>query len=273
MHRLIEKSIELTYSPGYIDRLQREVYGVPEPELRTIDPGIITKITEAHGRKDGNGLLNSLLRLDKFPVDDVYLGILRKGGPEFVEKNPETTGRITDRLLSMPVEDLIRLCRKPKEGNRQLGEAFHNWVMELGFPKLNREEFRRMDRHTDIHGVEHEVLSLNGSRKDFKDFANRYLDCGVDKELDLLLKVGGNYIIGEAKYVSSFGGNQNAHIAEALDFIHSSRGDATRVAILDGVVWLDTGNVISRRIRKTESIAMSALLLPGYVMDLLNSGH
>ena len=86
----------------------------------------------------------------------------------------------------------------------------------------------------------------------------------------MLFKVKGEYVIGEAKYVSAFGGNQDAHIEEALDFIHSSRGDAIRIAVLDGVVWYDTKNKISKRVRRTESIAMSALLLPNFIENLAN---
>ena len=271
MHQLIKASIDLAYSHGYIDRLQRDVYRVPEPELRALDPDVVTEITRAHGKKDGVALLNALLALDKFPIDDVYVGPLRIGGPEIVNKNPETTKRITKRLLSMRVEELIALCRQPKAGNRQLGEAFHNWFSGLGYPKLPENSFRNVEEFSDVAtGEVHNTLMLAGSRKQFKDFANKYLDCGVDKELDLLFKVKGEYVIGEAKYVSAFGGNQDAHIEEALDFIHSSRGDAIRIAVLDGVVWYDTKNKISKRVRRTESIAMSALLLPNFIENLAN---
>ena len=270
MHQLVKASIDLAYSHGYIDRLQRDVYKIPDLTPRKLSSHSITEIVQAFENKDSEKLLQTLLKLDKFPVDDVYLGVLRHGGKEFIDSNPHVVKRITDWLFSMRQEELIALCRQPVVSNRRMGESFHKWFKRLGFPEVPKETFWNLEDFSDVDGKNHNVILLKGSRKEYKKFANEYLDCGVEKELDLLLKVNGQYIIGEAKYVSSFGGNQTGSIKEALDFINSQQGDATRIAVLDGVVWLDTQNKMSKWIRRTESIAMSALLLLNFIENLAN---
>ena len=50
-----------------------------------------------------------------------------------------------------------------------------------------------------------------------------------------------------------------------MQFIQTVHGDATRIAIMDRVVWLDTGNRMNVEIRRCESIAMSSLLLEDFL--------
>jgi len=70
------------------------------------------------------------------------------------------------------------------------------------------------------------------------DYANTILHCDLDKGPDLLAKAGANYIVGEAKFVTDFGGGQKAQFRDAMRLLESKKGNAIRIAILDGVVWI-----------------------------------
>ncbi len=266
MHKLIKKSIELASRDGYLDKLH-SVYDVSIVASRNITNNKISEIVNAYAKKDGVRLIEILLELDKFPVDDIYVGFLRhnKGA---IKKNPQTVKRLTERLFSMPVEDVIKLCRQPIVDNRRMGELFHKWLANLDYPKLEEDEFSSFDVLPDLKGCEHRIFMLNGSRKDYRDFVNTHLGCGLEKELDILLKVNGQYIIGEAKYFSNYGGNQDRQFDDAMKFLLSTQGEATRIVVLDGVVWLDTANKMCKKIRYLESIAMSAIILPTFIEEI-----
>ncbi len=90
----------------------------------------------------------------------------------------------------------------------------------------------------------------------------------LGRGLDLVMKVNDTKVIGEAKYLGTSGGKQNTAFEEALQLIHSTDGNATRIALLDGFMWLDGGQKMQRKIRLVESIAMSALLLPEFIESL-----
>lgn len=267
MNKWVKRSIDLASQDEYLDKLH-DVYSVAKVELRKIPQNLIEQIVKAHGNEDSFKLVSALLKLSKFPIDDIYVGYLRLD-EDAINVNPKTVERIGKRLLDMPVEDLIRLCKQPKVDNRRMGELFHRWFRGLDYPKLNEDDFQRLDKHTGLDGKKYDVLTMEGSRKEFRDFVNRECGCGLEKELDILVKVGGEYIIGEAKYFSGFGGHQDDQFKDAVDsFLLKSQGEAARVAVLDGVVWLDKGEKMCVKARRLEAIAMSALLLPRFLRDI-----
>jgi hypothetical protein len=268
MHPMIAESIRLAKAGGYLDRLH-SVYDVSDVGERVIPDRTLSGIAEAYANRDQKELVKVLLNLDKFPIDDIWVGILRKD-ESLIDSNPETVKRLGDKLLTMPMEELLKRCRQPKVDNRRMGELFHKWFTNLPYPKLPEETLANVDEFTDIQGVSHKVLTLDGTRKDFRDFININAGCGLEKELDVLVKVNGQYVIGEAKYFSDFGGHQMGQFKDAVDdFLLSTQGNATRIAILDGVIWLDTQNEMNRKIRNLESIAMSALLFPSWLQSIL----
>lgn len=266
MNPWVKRTLDLVAQDGYLDKLH-DVYSVAKIEPRKIDADLIGRIVKAHGQGNPFDLVSALLELDKFPVDDIYVGFLRID-ENAINANPATVKRIGSRLLSMPVEDVLKACRQPIVSNRQMGELFHNWFAALAYPRLNEDEFSRLNSYVGIDKKEQTILTLEGTRKEYRDFVNRELNCGLEKELDVLVKVNGDYIIGEAKFFSAFGGHQFDQFKDAVDdFLLKSQGNATRIAVLDGVVWLDTGEKMCLKARRLDSIAMSALLLPRFLTD------
>jgi hypothetical protein len=262
MNTWIRSSIELANRDSYLDNLL-SVYDVSAVSERQVSADHIKEITNAHVNRDAQGLMDALLKLDKFPIDDIHIGFLRNERSA-IAKNPITVKRIVERLLSMKVHEVLGLCLQPKVDNRRMGELFHNWFKSLNYPKLDLDNFSRLTEAKDAQGKRQHVLTLDGTRKGFRDFVNDELGCGLEKELDILVKVRGQYIIGEAKYFSNYGGNQSRQFDDATNFLLNIQGDASRIAVLDGVVWLDTNDKICRGIRKVESIALSALLLQDF---------
>jgi len=67
------------------------------------------------------------------------------------------------------------------------------------------------------------IAFLQGSDAQLKDFANTVLDCDLDKGPDFLTKVGKRYMIGEAKFLTDYGGHQNAQFEDALRLLRSKK--------------------------------------------------
>lgn len=250
----IRKSIELANKKDYLDRLYT-AYPLMIGEERHLAPSDFAVIQKAYNDKDGTALVKALLNLKRFPIDYPYASLIRLK-PDLHDLNPETVQRIAEPMLKMDFNKLLTRCMTPKSANTQMGPLFRKWMRTLRYPVLSNSDFE------DAKGV----AFLEGSDKDLQIYANQELDCALRKGLDLLFKVDGQFYIGEAKFFGSSGGNQNKSFDEALDFLGAHRGNATRIAVLDGAVWLDNlKQKMQREIRKQDSVALSALLLKDYV--------
>ena len=256
MNKWVQKSIEIANAPGYLDKLS-EVYPVTLEARRVLPNEIKSQLKDAYNGRDRVKLIRALLRLDKFPIKDPYIAFLRKKR-EFVDYNPETVARVAETLFSMSFEELIQGCEEPKEFNRQIGTLFRKWLLKLGYPFLPEEEF---SKHKGI-------AFLSGGNGEKMDYANRVLGCNLSKGLDLLAKAGGNYIIGEAKFLTDIGGHQNAQFQDAMRLLGSSEGAAVRIAVLDGVVWIKSRAKMYKRTCEVEGVILSALLLKEFLESL-----
>lgn len=128
----------------------------------------------------------------------------------------------------MGPDKIIEGLEEPPQPNRQLGALFRKWLRTLGYPFLPEEDFVRADR----------ISFLRGSNGELKKFADRVLHCQLEKRPDFVAKTPRGYVIGEAKFISTGGGNQDKSFREVMRFLHSEQGEAIRVGLLDGVVWL-----------------------------------
>lgn len=260
MNVWVEKSIEIANSKGYLDKLS-EIYTPTIEEKREIPTTAKRKIEQAYGQKDKKKLVEELLKLEKFPIKDPYVAFLRKGGRRFLELNPKTVERIGNKLLSMSFEELVERCEEPKEFNRQLGPMFKNWLPKLDYPFLDCCQFIDFKEG---------IAFLKGSDNELRIFANGVLKCELEKNPDFIAKVRDKFVVGEAKFLTDFGGHQDRQYEDALRLIKSKKGDAIRIAVLDGVIWLKTKTKMSRTVceLKDDEIALSALLLKEFLESL-----
>lgn len=137
---------------------------------------------------------------------------------------------------------------------------FKNWIRKgtLGFDVLCLDDFSSSD----------EDAVLDASDKEMEDFARNKLGYKHEKGLDFLARISGKYIIGEAKFLSDFGGHQNAQFNDAISTVSAkvNRG-VIKIAILDGVLYIKSNNKMYRDITTSlkDCNIMSALMLKTFL--------
>jgi len=257
MNEWVRKSIEIANSPGYLDKLQ-EVYPVVQETEREIALEVKKKLKQSYNSGDDITLIKKLLDLPKFPINDPYVAFLRKN-EIFLQYNPQTVDRIAKKIRAMGFEAIIEGIGEPKIATKQFGTLFKRWIPKISYPLLLEADFEIYDNG---------IAFLQGGDAQLKDFANRKLGCNLDKGPDFLGKVRKTYVIGEAKFLTDYGGAQNVNFEDALRLLRGKKGEAIRVAILDGVVWIKNRTKMYRTVCELEETALTALLLKKFLESL-----
>lgn len=257
MNIWIKKSIELASQPGYLDKLHA-VYPMEQGGLREVPLDTQEKIKQYLVNNNQKELIGALLGLELFPIKDSYVAYFRRN-PDAIDSNPETVERIFLRLKNLGFQEIIKSSSQPKELNRQIGPMFRRWLPTLGYPMLTENEFLNSE----------ETAFLAGSDTALKNFANKYLGTNLKKGLDLVLKKDKKFVIGESKFLTDFGGHQNAQFNDPLGLL-TKRGDKEimRIAVLDGVIWVPSNNQMHKRVKQGNKTALSALLLDDFIKSL-----
>lgn len=103
-----------------------------------------------------------------------------------------------------------------------------------------------------------------------KAFAKEHLDYKLNKGLDLIARFNGKYVIGEAKFLTDFGGHQNAQFNDGVAPLKLRGLKAIPIAVLDGVLYIKGKNKMYRAITtqlKNKNI-MSSLVLREFLYQL-----
>ncbi len=255
MNEWIEASIKLANSPGYLDKLS-VIYEMQVNPTRILPPEAIKALKEVYVKKDDKELIRLLItHPEVFPVKDSYIGFIRLK-PSAIDENPITVKRIAERLYSLGFDKMIEEATRPKETNRQLGNAFKKWLSKLDYNFVDKEEMLASDRG---------ICVLNGSDKTLRSFATLELECKLQKGIDLVMKKDKKYIIGEAKFLTTPGGEQNGGFTDAETFVTEPSGKAKRIGLVDGFVWLESLSGLHDKIKKSDAEIMSALLLKDFI--------
>jgi len=253
-------SIEYANQKSYLDDLFQVYPTIPEG-IREIDEEAWDKVTSAFHSQKNEELLRELLKLDLFPIKDSYVAYLKRDGTS-IERNPRTVNRICGRLYELGLDKLYERCSEPKETNRQIGPMFRNWLRKksLGITPVGIEQFLA-DQNDAI---------LDGSDQSMTDFARQELNYTHEKGLDFVARFNGQYVIGEAKFLTDFGGHQNAQFNDAISTITTQGVKAVTVAILDGVLYIKGKNKMYKQITETYSQynIMSVLVLRDFLYQL-----
>jgi len=247
-----QQTQQLVTRLNYLDRLQT-IYAHEEGE-RNITEKTIASIREAFADGDANRLLDELLSLEKFPYKDSYVAFLRKDRTA-IDRNAETVKRIFDNLSRMGIEGIIAGVSQAKEANMRRGPQFSSWL-RAQYPIVNEDEFR---------STNDSILLLEGGEEVGLKFCNNTLKLGITKRPDLVAKAGSRYIVGEAKFLSSLGGNQGRAFDDGMKLATNGAGRAYKIFILDGVIWLETGSSHYQDIDNSNAAVLSAILLPQYL--------
>ena len=111
---------------------------------------------------------------------------------------------------------------------------------------------------------------LDAGDAEMKRFAQEHLHYEHDKGLDFIGRFNGKYVIGEAKFLTDFGGHQNAQFADAISTLKAKGVEAVIIAILDGVIYIKGNNKMYRTLTTTlkEENIMSSLVLRDFLYQL-----
>lgn len=260
MNYWTELSIEYANQKSYLDDLFA-VYPLAPEGIREIDTTIWNKVEVAFNQQDNESLIKELLSLDLFPIKDSYIAFLKRDKTA-ISRNPKTINRICGKLYEMGLDEIWRKCSEPKETNRQIGPLFKRWLDKgsLGIKPIPLNEFLA----TNDNAI------LNANDEALKTFAKEKLNYQRNKGLDFVARFNNQYVIGESKFLTDFGGHQNAQFEDAISTIMVNDVDAIKVAILDGVVYLKGNNKMYQSIITTyqEYNIMSALILREFLYQL-----
>jgi len=256
----MDLSIQFANQRNYLDELFKIYPTIPEG-IRDIDQQTWEAIEKAFNQRNKVELLKLLLSLNLFPIKDSYVAYLKRD-PSAINRNPNTVDRLYGRLNELGLDKIYEKCTAPKETNRQIGPLFKRWILKetLGAPVLKLEQFISSEKNT----------ILDGSDKEMMDYAKKHLGYTRNKGLDFIGKFNGKYVIGEAKFLTDFGGHQNAQFEDAMSTIKDKGAKAIIVAILDGVLYIKGNNKMHKNITTTykDYNIMSALVLREFLYSL-----
>lgn len=259
MNYWTQLSIEFANQRNYLDELF-SVYPIIPEGIRDIDENLWRKVERLFSEQNNVDLLKVLLKLNLFPIKDSYVAYLKRDN-NAIERNPNTVNRLCGRLYEMGLDKIYEKCSEPKETNRQIGPLFRRWLNRgiLGVIPVPLEEFISSDNNA----------VLDASDAQMMEFARQNLNYYHDKGLDFVARFNGKYVIGEAKFLTDFGGHQNAQFNDAISTVKTNV-NAITIAVLDGVLYIEGKNKMYRNI--TEELndynIMSALVLREFLYQI-----
>jgi hypothetical protein len=256
----LQESIKLANESNYLDQLAVVYPMIPETN-RELSVGKWEKVEAAFESRDDVTLIKALLDLELFPIKDSFVPFFRRDKGA-LDRNPETVKRLAERLYEMGLNDIWDRATQPKETNRQIGPMFRRWIQagSLGVPLIRSDS-----------DFEASIVNCVYDQSDaaLKVFAETKLGYDIDKGLDFIGKFGGRYVIGEAKFLTDFGGHQDRQLDDALKLANWEGEGVTTVAILDGVVYFPNGGSMYRKVTDAvNSNIVSSLLLRDFLESL-----
>lgn len=260
MNHWTQLSIEYANQRSYLDDLFHVYPTIPEG-IRDLDGGLWKNVEKAFKKRDNMTLLENLLKMDLFPIKDSYVAYLKRDKAS-LKRNPATVDRLCGRIYEMGLNEVFSRSSEPKETNRQIGPLFKRWVNKksLGITPVKLNEFLKAKGNA----------ILDASDAEMRAFAKEHLNYRHNKGLDFIGRFNGKYVIGEAKFLTDFGGHQNAQFNDAISTLKAKGVKATTIAILDGVLYIKGKNKMHKDITgklKNENI-VSALVLREFLYQL-----
>ena len=260
MNYWTQLSIDYANQKNYLDDLFRIYPTIPDGirEINQTQWNIVEKyFTEQNNQK----LIETLLSFELFPIKDSYVAYLKRDRSAIL-RNPETINRLAGRLYDLGLEKIYENCSEPKETNRQIGPLFKRWINKgsLGVPLLTTQEFC----NTTCNAI------LNAGDSEMMAWAREKVNYHRNKGLDFVARFNKKYIIGEAKFLTDFGGHQNAQFNDAIDTITDTNITAETVAILDGVLYIPGQNKLFKSLSEQyeQYNILSALVLNEFLYSL-----
>lgn len=260
MNNWTRLSIEYANQRNYLDDLFKIYPTIPDG-IRDIDEDCWNNIEMNFNNQDNIGLIKALLKCDLFPIKDSYVAYLKRDNSA-IERNPQTINRLAGMLYQMGLDKIYERCSMPKETNRQIGPMFKRWISSgvLGIKPVNIKEFSSSSDNA----------VLNATDSEMAQWCAENLNYTRNKGLDFVARFNGKYVIGETKFLTDFGGHQNAQFEDAMLTLETPTVNAIKIAILDGVLYINGSNKMHKQLLKMSEQydILSALLLREYLYSI-----
>jgi len=259
MNYWTQLSIDYANQRNYLDDLF-SIYPTIPNGIRDLDEDLWKKVESSFNSQNNKELVENLLKLELFPIKDSYVAYLKRDKSS-IERNPKTVDRLSGRIYEMGLEKVFERATEPKETNRQIGPLFKRWLNKgsLGIKPVPLNEFLSNNENAILDAGDNEMMN----------FAKEHLGYNHNKGLDLVARFNGKYVIGEAKFLTDFGGHQNAQFNDAITTA-TTKVDAITIAILDGVLYIPGNNKMYQSVTETykgQNI-MSALVLREFLYQI-----
>ena len=260
MNKWTRLSIEYANQRSYLDDLFQVYPTIPEG-IREINEDVWAEIEKSFKKKDNNLLIRQLIKFELFPIKDSYIAYLKRDDSA-IDRNPRTINRICGRIYEMGLDKLFERCSEPKETNRQIGPMFRDWLRRksLGVEPVFLDEFLSNDKDAILDAGDNAMMN----------FAKERLGYNHNKGLDFVGRFNKQFVIGEAKFLTDFGGHQNAQFNDAISTIQAKGVKAVKIAILDGVLFIEGRNKMYKSITETykDYNIMSTLVLREFLYQI-----
>ena len=257
MNKWTKISVELANKNNYLDQLFAVYPTIPDAK-RVIKSEIIEKIKKYYKLKNNIELFSILIKLELFPIKDSYVSYFKRS-PNSLQYNPDQLKRICSRIYELGLENLLEKITEPKETNRQIGPMFKNWIKKTTFclPKLDIVDFDKQK-----NGI------MIASDDQMKNYAKKNFNYAPNKGLDFIAKKEGKFLIGETKFLTDFGGHQNAQFNDAINVFKSGAKNCEFIAIMDGVVYIKRGKLYNSLLNENKNYSIfSALILDLFLKE------
>lgn len=259
------KSIELASQRNYLDLLYK-VYPMSVNLKREIPLETQGKIRSYLDSGDKKNLLLTLLDQEVFPIKDSYVAYLKRD-KSAIERNPNTVDRLFGMLVDMGFDEIIDKATVPKETNRQIGPLFKRWI---NTGALGAEV---TDDPTIFLNSTSNII-FNASDTAMGEFATKHLGYNHNKGLDFIAKFNDKYILAETKFLTDFGGHQNAQFNDAISTMKSKLNESDKevkiISILDGVLYINGKHKMMKELLSFDDneVVISSVLLRDYLYQI-----
>ena len=111
-----------------------------------------------------------------------------------------------------------------------MGPMFSRWLQSkaLGIKPVNLDTFLNTTDNAILGGNDGVLLQ----------YANKHFGYNKEKGLDFIGRFNGKYILGEAKFITDIGGNQDKSFVDIITTLNADYNGAICIGILDGIPWL-----------------------------------
>ncbi|MCK4368072.1 MAG: hypothetical protein KAV68_00140 [Dehalococcoidales bacterium] len=262
MNKWVQKSIDFTNAPGYLDRLT-EIYPAIPTQRPPLPQSVKDKIEELIITNNSLEAIKLLVNLKgyPFPLEHPYVPLLR-AYPKLLEQNPNVVEQIGQILVSLGPAGAIEGCERPPDLNRQMGQRFKNWLRRHFTPR----GYKFLPEH--VFSNYQGKAFLDAGDTAITKYANKNLGCQITRGRDFLFRVKDKFVIGEARFLSDSGGSQRRDVRETIDFAKDVMGNIIKIAVLDGAPWFDNSMLSVIQSLEDDEPALSALLLEDFLESL-----